>query len=157
MSLPFIWLRRWDMRMEDVPYVRGMEFRTENVATEPSEKGVLLHPVGLKIIILFIMLEGLLRLFIAFTYTGSISLLQIIFAISGIGQLLIAWGLWSWRRWGWGLATKWFSLTGLAYFGKLLTGDLSGLIGIFLSGFIVSYLCLKEVREKFRVLEFQSD
>ena len=145
------------MRMEDVPYVRGMEFRADSGSIGSSETGVSLRPVGLKIVVFLIVLEGLLRLFIASAHTGSVGLPQIILAISGIGQLLIAWGLWRLRRWGWGLATKWFFLTGLVHFSGLLRGDLSNLIGLLLSGFIVGYLCLKGVREKFRVLEFQTD
>ncbi len=65
-------------------------------------------------------------------------------------SLLLAWGLWTMRRWArtWTLAIAWLSV-GLGVVGMCLAGELNLPLGIALNGVVIWYLMRQDVQDAF--------
>jgi hypothetical protein len=123
-------------------------------ATAPGKT----RPLGVTILAILNALGGIVTLLggvaaIGVTSTGMFASLGIIVGgftiIIGLFQLIIAWGLWTGKKWAWFLALI-FGILGVI-FGilGLIGGGLSGIISLLINAIIVYYLLRPEVKAFF--------
>ena len=103
-------------------------------------------PLGIKVVcwsrILLMFAEFVLALVLFANFEG---LYGVLLLVAIVGEIAIAYGLWTLTLWGWILAVIWYSVGGFQSASSLLSGSLSGLIGIILS-FVTVGLVLTNYR-----------
>lgn len=123
-------------------------------ATPPGKT----RPLGVTILAILNALGGIMTLIggvaaIGVTSTGIFASLGIIVGgftiIIGLFQLIVAWGLWTGKKWAWLLALI-FGILGVI-FGilGLIGGGMTGIVSLLINAIIVYYLMRPEVKAFF--------
>ena len=100
-------------------------------------------PTGIKVVCVLVGLSGLYGLVagLGLAALGGIGLVVgAVGVVLSVVQLLVVYGLWTLRSWGWTVTLVVFSLDVLLDLVRLVAGSLSAVLGILVGGFVLWYV-----------------
>jgi uncharacterized membrane protein (DUF2068 family) len=123
-----------------------------------TQKG---RPLGLTILSILYLLAALGAILLAFAVSTVLSAMlsesmglvtgfaSVILIIAGIVSLIIAYGLWTGRKWGWWIAIIFAVLAVLGNLVSLVSGHIGAIVAIIIEAIIIYYLTRPHVKAYF--------